>query len=73
MSKKYEIHSGRRIVSTQYSVSALQAAVDYVRSFGTSADEIRRLGIDSVSWRGARFSAVLVPVEPTLPLPPTTS
>ena len=64
MSKKYEIHLGRRIVSTQYSVSALQAVVDFVRSYGVKDDEIRRLGIDSVSWRGARFSAVLVPVEP---------
>ena len=64
MSKRYEIHSGRRIVSTQHSVSALQAVVDYVRSFGCSDDEIRRLGVDSVSWRGARFNAVLVPAEP---------
>jgi hypothetical protein len=70
MSKRYEIHSGRRVVSIQYSVSALQAAVDYVRSLGTNDDEIRRLGVDSVSWRGARFSAVLVPVESSLP--PTT-
>ena len=67
MSKKYEIHSGRRIVSTQYSVSPLQAVVDYVRSYGVKDDEIRRLGVDSVSWRGARFSAVLVPAEPILP------
>ena len=66
MSKKYEIRSGRRTVSIQYSVSALQAAVDYVRSFGCSDDEIRRLGVDSVAWRGARFSAVLVPAEPEL-------
>ena len=51
-------------MSTQYSVSALQAVVDYVRSFGCSDDEIRRLGVDSVSWRGARFNAVLVPAEP---------
>ena len=64
MIKKYEIHSGRRIVSTQFSVSALQAVLDYVRSYGCSDDEIRRLGVDSVSWRGARFSAVLVPAEP---------
>ena len=64
MSKKYEIHSGRRIVSTQYSVSPLQAVVDYVRSYGVKDDEIRRLGVDCVSWRGARFSAVLVPTEP---------
>ena len=62
--KKYEIHSGRRVVSTQYSVSALQAVVDYVRSYGVNDDEIRRLGVDSVSWRGAHFRAVLVPAEP---------
>ena len=67
MSKKYEIHAGRRVVSTQYSVSPLQAVVDYVRSYGVKDDEIRRLGVDSVSWRGARFSAVLVPAEPILP------
>lgn len=69
MSKKYDIHSGRRIVSTQYSVSPLQAVVDYVRSHGVKDDEIRRLGVDSVSWRGARFRAVLVPAAPILPPP----
>ena len=63
-SKKYEIHSGRRLVSTQYSVSPLQAVVDYVRSYGVKDDEITRLGVDSVSWRGARFKAVLVPTAP---------
>ena len=60
MSKNYEIHSGRRVVSIQNSATPLQAVVDYVRSLGCSDDEIRRLGVDSVSWRGARFSAVLV-------------
>jgi hypothetical protein len=59
-SKKYEIHSGRRLVSTQFSVSPLQAVVDYVRTYGVKDDEITRLGADSVSWRGARFKAVLV-------------
>ena len=63
-SKKYEIHSGRRVVSTQFSVNPLQAAVDYVRSHGVKDDEITRLGVDSVSWRGARFKAVLVPTAP---------
>jgi hypothetical protein len=60
---KYEIRSGRRTVSIQSSVSPLQAVVDYVRMFGSDA-EIRRLGVDSVSWRGARFSAVPVAAEP---------
>jgi len=64
MSKKYEIYSGRRVVSTQYSVSATQAAVDYVRSQGIKDDEIRRLGVDLVSWRGAHYRAVLVSAEP---------
>ena len=63
MTRKYEIHSGRRIVSTQYSVSPMQAAVDYVRSFGSKDDEIRRVGVDRVSWRGAQFNAVLAPVD----------
>ena len=65
MSKKYEIHSGRRVVSTQLSVSASQAVIDYVRSYGVKDDEITRLGVDSVSWRGAQFKAMLiVPTEP---------
>jgi hypothetical protein len=64
MSRKYEIRSGRRTVSTQLSSSPLQAAVDYVRSFGSSNDEITILGNDTVAWRGARFSAVPVPAEP---------
>ena len=63
MMRRYEIRSGRRTVSTQDSVSPLQAVVDYARSLGCKDDEIRRLGIDSVSWRGARFSAVLAPME----------
>ena len=62
-SKKYEIRSGRRLVSTQFSVSPLQAVVDYVRSYGVKDDEITRLGVDCVSWRGAHFRAVLVPTE----------
>ena len=61
MIKKYEIYSGRRPISVEYSISPLQAALDYARSFGCAEDEIRRVAVDSVSWRGARFTAVLVP------------
>ena len=63
VTRKYEIRSGRRIVSHQYSVSPLQAVVDYVRAFGTPDAEIVRLGVDTVSWRGARVSAALAQVE----------
>jgi hypothetical protein len=63
--RKYEIYSGRRAVSIQHSVSPLQAAVDYARNFGSAENEIQRIGVDCVSWRGAQFKAVLVPeLEP---------
>jgi hypothetical protein len=58
----FEIHSGRRTIAIQFSSSALQAAIDYVRALGSSLDEVRILGPDTVSWRGARF--VAVPVLP---------
>ena len=64
MSRRYEIRSGRRTVSTQFSSSPLEAAFDYARMFGSS-NEITILGIDTVSWRGARFTAVAIPDEPT--------
>jgi hypothetical protein len=63
MTRKYEIRSGRRTVSVRYSVSPLQAAVDYVTAFGCKRDEIVIIGVDTVAWRGARFSAVLAPPE----------
>jgi len=62
MSRRYEIHTGRRTVATRLSSSALEAAIDYARMFG-SANEITVLGIDTVSWRGARFTAVPVQDE----------
>ena len=61
MSKKYAIYFGMRAVSIQYSVSPLQAAIDYAKAFGSTDAEIMRVGIDCVSWRGVRFTAVLVP------------
>lgn len=64
MTQAYEIRSGRRTVSIQRSVSALQAVLDYVRMFGSVENEIQIVGVDSVAWRGARFSAVPVPAEP---------
>jgi hypothetical protein len=60
--REFEIHSGRRTIATQFSSGALQAAIDYARALGSSINEIRILGPDTVSWRGARF--VAVPVLP---------
>ena len=59
--REFEIHSGRRVIATQFSSSALQAAIDYVRAFGSSVIEIRVLGPDTVAWRGARFVAIPIP------------
>lgn len=69
MSRQFEIRSGRRIVSRRDSSSALQAAIDYVHTFG-SAKEITILGPDTVSWRGARFVGVPVLVEPRVDAEP---
>ena len=60
MTREFEIHSGRRVVSIERSVSPLQAVLDYVRAFGSVESEIRIIGVDAVSWRGARFSAAPV-------------
>jgi hypothetical protein len=58
--REFEIHSGRRTIATQYSSSALQAAIDYVRALRSSRAAIGVLGPDVVAWRGARFVAVPV-------------
>lgn len=60
--REFEIHSGRCTIATQFSSSALQAAIDYVRALGSRIDEVRVLAPDTVSWRGARFLAV--PIHP---------
>jgi hypothetical protein len=41
----------------QQASSAQEAVIDYVRSLGCAIDEMTRLGVDSVAWRGAVFSA----------------
>jgi hypothetical protein len=71
MSRTYEIHSGRRIVKTVLSSSPLQAAIDYVHTFG-SAREITILGPDTVAWRGARFVSVPVPERSSEAEPPVS-
>jgi hypothetical protein len=41
----------------------LEAAIDYERMFGSS-NEIAILGVDTVMWRGATFTAVPVAPDP---------
>ncbi len=59
------------MVKTVLSSSPLQAAIDYVNTFG-SANEVTILGTDTVSWRGARFVAVAV-LDPSPNAEPPTS
>ena len=59
MLKAYEIRSGERAVSIRSAPSAQQALLDYVKSLGCRDVEIVRLGQAAVSWRGARYTAVL--------------
>ena len=58
VTKEYEIRSGKRSVSVKTAPSAQVALLDYVKSLGCRDAEIVRLSVDSVSWRGARFTAV---------------
>ena len=59
----FEIHAGGRPVSRKDAPSAQQALLDYVKSLGCRDAEIVRLGQAAVSWRGARYTAVLAPGE----------
>ena len=71
MSRKYEIHSGRRVVKTVLSSSPLQAAIDYVHTFGSASTSPRlnrpSLPLDPVERRYRRQA---VPPLITGSLPP---
>ena len=63
MSATYELRAGRRAVAHRVAPNAQIALLDYVHSLGCRDDEITRLGVDAVSWRGAVFRAVPVASE----------
>ena len=62
----FEIRSAGRPVSVQDANTACEAVFDYVRSLGCRDDEIRRIAVDTVAWRGALFSAVPVVSDESL-------
>ena len=61
MNERWELHSGRRSIGIKVAPSAQIALLDHVRSMGCRDDEITRLGVDAVAWRGAIFRAVAAP------------
>jgi hypothetical protein len=56
----YEIRCGDRVVTTVESFTPRYAVTDYLRSLGSTDDEIEPLGADAVAWRGAVYTAVAV-------------
>ena len=46
------------MVALKHAATAQEALVDYLRGIGCRDDEIVRMGISAISWRGAVFSAV---------------
>jgi len=66
MMREYDVWLGRRRVSTRRAPNAYEAAIDYVRALGCPQNEVRYLGPDTVSWRGATYRATPSLVEPPL-------
>jgi len=63
MRTSYRLRSGNRQIGIREAWSAHDAVFDYVRSLGCRDEEILRLGVDAVSWRGAVFRAVAAPTD----------
>ena len=64
MYRKYEVHSGDRLIGSRTANTAQAALFDYVRSLGCQDEEVMKLAPDAISWRGAVYRAVQVSSEP---------
>ena len=58
MGQRYELQSGRRSLGVREAPTAQIALLEHLRSLGCRDDEMMKLGIDSIAWRGAVFRAV---------------
>jgi hypothetical protein len=58
----YSVYSGRRPVGVRKAWSGAEAAIEYLTTLGCTRSELAILGPNSVTWRGATFTAV--PVAP---------
>ena len=54
----FEIRCGTRVVSRVEAPTPRYAVTDYLRSLGCSDDELEAMGVDTVAWRGAVYTAV---------------
>jgi hypothetical protein len=73
--RSYSVYSGRRQVTVKRAWSGAEAVIEYLTTMGIKGSELAMVGPDAVTWRGATFTARLVPVEPSTPLqlPPVSS
>jgi hypothetical protein len=58
MRTNYEVLSGKRAVALQSASTAQEALIEYLRATGCNTDEIMRMGVNAVAWRGAVYRAV---------------
>lgn len=63
MEQHYEVRAGRRTVGVRAAPTAQIALLEHARSLGCRDDEIMKLGVDAIAWRGAVFRAVPMPPE----------
>lgn len=54
----YEVRTGKRLISFQNTNTALEAVIEYLRSAGCRDDEITRVAVNAVTWRGAVYRAI---------------
>jgi hypothetical protein len=62
----YSICSGRRTVAVRKAWYGAEAVVDYLMTHGCKGNELATVGPNAVTWRGATYTAVPMPAEPTL-------
>jgi hypothetical protein len=58
MRKSYEVRTSRRLISRQLANTAQEAVIEYLKSIGCRDDELMRVSVDAVAWRGAVYKAV---------------
>ena len=66
MRTSFEIHTGRRVVSTQICSTPQEALIEYLRSLGCRDEELVRAAPDAMSWHGAVYTAVETTAAPSV-------
>jgi hypothetical protein len=54
----YEVRTGKRLIAFQNTNTALEAVIEYLRSVGCRDDEVTRVAVNAVTWRGAVYRAI---------------